>query len=436
VDDLMHAATRTHSPTRSPATPARTLHVVLVDEVLPFPARTGKRIRTLNLTLRLAQRHRLTYLCHRNADPDEVEPARAYFAEHGIETIVVDRAIPRKSGLGFYARLGLNLLSPLPYSVASHDSRPLRNAILGLAAREKVDLWHCEWTPYARALRCLPGARHVVMAHNVESLIWQRYFETETHPLKRWYIGRQWRKFEHFEQRALQAAMRTIAVSPEDAALFRSRFGVEDVIVVDNGVDTSYFRLASEARDPDRLLFLGSLEWRPNLDAVEQFLTNVLPEVRRAWPHLTCDIVGRRPPLSLRRRIEELPGVSLHADVPDVRPFLARSALMVVPLRVGGGSRLKILEALAMGLPVVSTRVGAEGLHLRDDEHLSSCETIDDMAAAIVRCLHDPLTAQARAERGRRLVAERYGWDALADRLEAVWLDCVADEPGVQRGMS
>src|SRR5206468_3865799 len=159
---------------------------------------------TLNLVLRLARRHRLTYLCHRNADPAEAEQAREHFAKHGIETIVVDRAVPRKSGPAFYARLGLNLLSPLPYSVASHDSKALRRAIRQLAAQQSVDLWHCEWTPYAQSLTCLPDARHVVMAHNVESLIWQRYFETESHPLKRWYIGRQWSKFERFERRVLR----------------------------------------------------------------------------------------------------------------------------------------------------------------------------------------------------------------------------------------
>src|SRR5262245_16399200 len=141
----MHTATLSHTPSTSGKRPDRPLHVVLLDEELPFPAHSGKRIRTLNLTLRLARRHRLTYLCHRNADPVEAEVAREYFALHGIETIVVDRAIPRKSGLGFYARLGMNLFSPLPYSVASHDSPALRRAMLDLASRDTVDLWHCEW---------------------------------------------------------------------------------------------------------------------------------------------------------------------------------------------------------------------------------------------------------------------------------------------------
>src|SRR5262245_58486232 len=185
----MNSATLTTSPVSChPASPARPLHVVLVDEELPYPPLSGKRIRTLNLTLRLARRHRLTYLCHRNADPDEARAAAAFFRANGIETVVVDRAVPPKSGPAFFARLAANLLSPLPYSVASHQSRAMRRAVRRYAASHPVDLWHCEWTPYFQALRALPGGRRVVMAHNVESLIWQRYHETETGRLKRWYI--------------------------------------------------------------------------------------------------------------------------------------------------------------------------------------------------------------------------------------------------------
>ncbi len=421
----MHSTMLLDPPVRRPARTTRPLHVAIIDEELPYPAVSGKRIRTLNLTLRLAQRHQVTYVCHRNANPDEAEAARVHFARHGITTVMVDRAVPRKSGPGFLARLGLNLLSPLPYSVATHDSTAMRHVLCDLAAREAIDLWHCEWTPYAQPLNCLPSVRHVVMAHNVESLIWQRYFETETHPLKRWYIGKQWRKFESFERRVLQRADRTIAVSPDDAVLFRERFGVERVAVVDNGVDTAFFQPEGQPRQPHQLLFLGSLEWRPNLDAVDQFLTYVLPRVRQACPAVECRIVGRNPPAALRKRVETMHGVELHADVADVRPFLAQSALMVVPLRIGGGSRLKILEALATGLPVVSTRVGAEGLCLRDGEHLTVCDGVADMAGSILDSLCDPETAQARADAGRRLVTERYDWDALADRLEEVWLDCV-----------
>ena len=205
----------------------------------------------------------------------------------------------------------------------------------------------------------------------------------------------------------------------------RSEFGVERVVHVDNGVDSSYFRPTGEDRLPEQIVFLGSLDWRPNLDAVSLLLEGIFPEVRKRESAARLCLVGRNPPEWLRREALLRPGIELHADPPDVRPFLTRSAVMAVPLRIGGGSRLKILEALASGLPVVSTRVGAEGLCLTPGLHLDVVEDLDDMAAALVRALRDPDRARAMAERGRRIVSERYDWDVLANKLERVWIDCV-----------
>jgi polysaccharide biosynthesis protein PslH len=404
------------------------LRVVIVDEELPYPPTSGKRIRTLNLALRLAHRHRLTFLCHRNADPDEARRAEDFLTRHGIEVVCVPRRVPPKSGMGFYTRLAANLVSSLPYSVATHNSAALRRALLDYAASHAVDLWHCEWTPYAEALRVLGPVRKLVMAHNVESSIWQRYHETTPEPLKRWYIGRQWRKFTIFERAAFAQATRTVAVSDADAALIRTRFGVRRVDVVDNGVDTTHFRPSDARRDPRQILFLGSLDWRPNLDAVALLLERVFPAVRAVEPAVRLCLVGRNPPAWLQRRVAGLPEVELHGNVQDVRPYLTGSGLLAVPLRIGGGSRLKILEALACGLPVVSTQVGAEGLALEPGRHLTVVETVDDMPAALLECMHARERAQAQAKRGRQVVLDRYDWDTLADRLEAVWFRCMEGE--------
>jgi glycosyltransferase involved in cell wall biosynthesis len=414
--------------------PAR-LNVAVVDEELPFPPDSGKRLRTFNLLSRLARRHRITLLCRRNADPAEAARAAEAFRDVGIQPVVVDRPVPRKSGPVFYARLAANLFSPLPYSVATHRSAALCRAVHAHAAGP-VDLWHCEWTPYFEAVRRQTGTPRLVMAHNVESLIWQRYYETEGNPAKRWYIGRQWRKFERFEREAFAAADRVAAVSPEDAALIAKRFGAPHVEVVDNGVDLDYFRPQAGPREPGRVLFLGSLEWRPNLDAVAQLLDHVFPAVRAAEPSARLCLVGRNPPAALAQRVAGEAGVELHASVPDVRPYLARSGVMAVPLRIGGGSRLKILEALASGLPVVSTRVGAEGLCLEAGRHLTEVEGVGDMAAALVRTIRQPGPAAAMAECGRQWVRERYSWDMLADRLDRLWSEtagCAARPAGQGR---
>jgi len=405
-------------------------HVAVLDEELPYPLTSGKRIRTLNLLRHLAGQYRITYLARRNADAEEVAPAVELFKSLGITPVIAAPPVPAKSGVRFYSRLAGNLFAPLPYSVATHASHDFRRAVNLLAERDPVDLWHCEWTPYAAALRDLratdPGLRWLVMAHNVESLIWQRYAETERQPLKRWYIRRQWHKWERCERATAAAATSTVAVSPDDAELFRNRFAAERVDVVDNGVDTAYFRPTPEVpRDPYRVVFVGSLDWRPNLDAIDILLNEIWPKVLRAQPRAALSIVGRKPPDALRRAVADRPGVELHADVPDVRPFLAASGLLAVPLRVGGGSRLKILEALATGLPVVSTRIGAEGLSLESGVHLDVVEDVATMADAILSSMNNLPCTKAQADAGRRRVLDRYDWRPLAEKLAGVWEQCL-----------
>ncbi len=408
----------------------RPLNVVIVDEELPYPPTSGKRIRTLNLTLRLARRHKITYICHRNNYSGEARQATDFFRGQGIAVRTVDWSPPPKSGAAFYARLAANLLSPLPYSAASHDSQPLRLALREHAASHPVDLWHCEWTPYVQAVRGLPNGRRLVVAHNVESVIWRRYYETEAQPLKRWYIGHQWRKFERFERKVMGEVDHTVAVSGLDAERLRRDFGAKNVDVVENGVDPAYFRPENVQRESARLLFLGSLDWRPNLDGVSILLDRVFPAVREVVPSARLCLVGRRPPEWLKQASAS-PGVELYADLPDVRPQLARCGMMVVPLRIGGGSRLKILEALASNTPVVSTRVGAEGLELESENHLTIVEDVDDLPKAIVKAIRGSSAMKSQAERGREAVLARYGWDALANEMERVWIECAAGQSSV-----
>ena len=400
----------------------QSLNVMIVASELPFPPTTGGRIRTLNLVLSLALEHRITLIAHRD---EESDAASRFLLERGIETVLVNRETLAKSGFRFYARLAANLASPLPFAVACHVTRGLRQAVAAVARRTAVDLWQAESSVLAGALLGLRGRPRIVAAQNVESIIWQRYHENEPSPLKRLYIREQWRKFDRFERRVFTAATRVVAVSEHDATLIRDRYGCRSVDVVDNGIDRGYFEAVRPDPDPRTILFLGSLDWRPNLDAVGLLLDRIFPAVRAAEPQARLRLVGRKPPQALVRRVAETPGVELHADVPDVRPFLATSGMMVVPLRIGGGSRLKILEAMASGLPVISTLVGAEGLELVPGVDYTAADGPEDMTSALVAQIRNPEPARAMAERIRAFVLNRYDWDGQAERLQRVWFDCL-----------
>lgn len=402
------------------------MNVVTVSAYLPYPANSGGRIRTLNLLTRLARRHTITFVANRCSDPSESLAARAFLKDHGMNVVEVEQAaVAPKKGPSFYLRLAANLASKVPYSVASHISPAMETAVRSLASRKSVDLWQAEWAASIEAFKSIPGARKIVMAPNVETLIWERYAVNEPNPLKRWYIHQQASKFEQYERQTFAAAERVVTVTHDDAALVRERFGMSRVDVVDNGIDRAYFESVKPARDPRKILFLGSLDWRPNLDAIGLLLDDIFPKVLEAVPDATLDIVGRGPSESLRKRIQATPSALLHADVADIRPYLAESGSMVVPLRIGGGSRLKILEALATGLPVISTTVGAEGLELRDGHEIEIADTPEAIAQGLVRSIREPQRAAEIAAKGRALVLDRYDWDHLADALERSWERCL-----------
>src|ERR1019366_457259 len=267
------------------------MHVAIIDGDVSYPPTSGKRLRTLNLMLEAARRHRITYMGRCAANSDEARLAPAYLRERGIEPILVHHPVPHKSGLAFYGRLFANLFSARPYSVTSHQSASMRHAIRELANKQPVDVWQLEWTGYLPMIdRALPGPR-VVIAHNVDTLIWQRYYENERNPFKRAFLKTQWHKFRRFERDAFREATRVVAVSAADAELIRTQFGQPKVDVVDNGIDRAFFEQVQGQRDPARILFLGALDWRPNLDAVGLLLDKIFPQILKQKPSAKLWIV-------------------------------------------------------------------------------------------------------------------------------------------------
>ncbi len=406
----------------------QSLSVLVVDEELPFPLLSGKRIRTFNLLRHLSKVHRITFLCHRNADPEELEAATAAIRELGITIEFLQRPLPPQTLLMPKARLvrelARNLVSPYPYFVQKQLSSELYEKVALIGQRKDFDLVHFEWTPYAAAMCKRLRKPWVIDAHNVESLIWQRYFEVEKSWLKMRFIRGQWRKTVHFERKMFQRASHIIFVSEPDQAIAVAQFGCSASTVVDNGVDTADYEFCERSHvDAPTFLFLGSLDWRPNVDAITWFLDDVWPAVRLRFPNARLDVVGRSPSLSLTKRISTEPQCTVHANVPDVKPYLRRASAMVVPLRIGGGSRLKVLEAAASGVPVISTQVGIEGLEMDAGTHYILADTqLQMIASALGVCERRRLAQLDEMTRAaRQLVEVRYDWSSLADKLEGVW---------------
>jgi sugar transferase (PEP-CTERM/EpsH1 system associated) len=390
------------------------MKIMILDEEFPYPANTGKRTRSFNLYRRLAGKFQICYLAYGEAGSMGTNALR----EQGIEPIAVCDRVPPKHGAMFYLRLIANLCSALPYIVTSHHSRMYQLAVRDALTRFQPDVVLCEWLPYVIYAKTLSTVTRLVSAHNIEADIWRRYHETERNAARRWYIRRQWRKVERFERAAVHWVDGALAVSALDRAeLRRSRTDLPTRIVP-NGVDLDYFSPTPQPHCRRQLVFTGSMDWRPNQQAARYFAGEILPRLRGSRPQLECTFVGRDPPSEIRA-LERMPGIHVTGTVDDVRPYVERAAVYIVPLQIGGGSRLKILEALAMGRPVVSTGVGAEGLEVRNQQHLILADDPAHFAYEVLRLLDDPVRCAELGNAGRQLVEEKYGWDRSAGELEA-----------------
>jgi glycosyltransferase involved in cell wall biosynthesis len=394
--------------------------VLVLDEEIPVPYNTGKRIRTWNLLRQLSGDFAIDMLTHSNhVTRESVAEMRAA----GITPIRAASRIPEKRGLAFLARIALNLASPLPYSVASHYHDAYRQRLATLLLSGGYDLIHCEWTPYARYLRnCrLPW---IVSAHNVEAGILHRMAEYES-ASRRLFFRLQARRMARFETGVFRRAGWITTVSDADARTIETAGG-RDVTVVPNGVDIDFFTPGpTEEEIPGRLIFTGSMDWRPNQDAIRWFLKEIGPALPATldW-HL--DVVGREPPAWLGQVCRNSGRAGTSGTVPDVRPYVHRAQIYVVPLRIGGGSRLKILEALAMEKAVVSTTVGIEGLDLEDGRHLVVADDPRDFAQRIASLIAEPGRRRELAAAGRRQVMRHCTWPRIAGRQAELWQRVIA----------
>jgi glycosyltransferase involved in cell wall biosynthesis len=393
--------------------------VFVLDEGLPYPLDSGKRIRTWQLLTSLASRHDLTLFC---LDENRPEALRAV-QNQGIRVLLGPR-VREKSGASLYARLLANLFSPYPYTVTKHFSRTLHAQLLSRIDAENPDLIHVEWTPYARYLSGVAGRKTIITTHNIEAQIWLRRTQHSRTALEKAFFGLQALKMRAFERRRLALADEVTAVSPADLTWLRNE-GISRSSLVENGVDTDYFRPNLGTENDRGILFLGSLDWYPNQDALQFFVKEIVPSIGARLPNVELTIVGRRPPSELVSQMAALPATSLCSDVADVRPFLERAGAFVVPLRIGGGSRIKILEALAAGKAVISTRVGAEGLELVSGQHLLVADTPREFADRVIEVLTQPELRRKLGANGRHLASERYTWKQMADHLELAWFRAV-----------
>lgn len=399
--------------------------ILVLTPQFPYPPQQGTALRNFNLIAGLAQRHPVYLLSFGEAvgDRSPLHQLCAY-----IWTIPTPQRSMRQRLQGLF----FSHLPDMAHRLASAQFRARLTEICEQEQPEVVQVEGIELAPYLLhiAERRNPCFRPLLVFddHNAEYLLQKRAFETDRHIPSRWvaaaYSWIQWRRLQRYERQVCLIADRVVVVSEHDAQALRRLAPELQPSVVPNGVDFSFYSapvlpLRQPGPGPSDLVFTGKMDFRPNVDAVFWFVREVLPLIHRRAPEVRFWVIGKDPHPRLGP-LRSDPSVEITGQVEDVRPYIAAAAVVVIPLRMGGGTRLKVLEAMAMGKAIVSTSLGCEGFDLSSGHELVVADSPAEFAAAVCSLLGEPARRQQLGEAARQF-ATRYDWQRIIPKLEQVY---------------
>ncbi len=378
------------------------------------PPDTGGKIRSYNILRQLARQHSVTFFSFYAAHAGDAHPDLKKIFDHAV-SVPLDLPAPKSPAELLHYCFGL--LSPQPYGITKYCQPAVRHKLRALLQQETYDVILCDFIFAAGVIPWDWPTPKVLFTHNVEATIWRRHYEVASNPVWKAISWQEWRKMETAERRYLRLADRVLTVSETDRDTFASFVEREKLSVIPTGVDVDYFQPMPVEETANSLVFIGSMDWLPNEDAIFYFVDEILPLIKQQCSQVSLEVVGRNPSRKLQALAEQEKSMRLTGWVEDIRPFVARGSVCIVPLRIGGGTRLKIFEAMAMSKAVVSTSVGAEGLPVQAGENILLADTPNDFANCVLSLLGDPNQRRRLATSARSLVQEKYSWPGVAENF-------------------
>jgi glycosyltransferase involved in cell wall biosynthesis len=387
-----------------------------------LPVDTGGKIRSFNIVRHLARNHEVTFLSYYGGHHDPTYEAAVIEELPGAKPIHVPAA---EGGLAQSLDYIFRLPSPAPYAVRKFTHRKVRETIAQRLSAGSLDVAVCDFLSASLNFPDRSPVPMVLFQHNVETMLWQRMANTEKSPLRKLSYAIEAGKMELYETRSLRRFQHVIAVSEHDRDAMLTLSPGCLITVVPTGVDTQQYRaVPSASGNPPLVVFTGSMDWEPNLDAVEYFCREIWPLVLAHFPNARFQIVGRNPHARVRRLASA--SVEVTGSVPSVTDYLRCATVVVVPLRIGGGTRLKIFEAMAMAKAMVSTSIGAEGLDVTNGRDLLIADDARSFATGILGFLRDP-ELRRKYEQAAATLAARYDWSQISRRFADVLHDAAAN---------
>jgi polysaccharide biosynthesis protein PslH len=384
-----------------------------------LPVDSGGKIRSYNILRHLARDHAVTLISYYGGPRDSDYEAEIRRELPGTE------ATCTANGEGSVVAQALNYLSHLfdsaPFAVGKFTHPSVQQSVTSHLEKKKFDVAVCDFLSASLNFPRHLATPTVLFQHNVESILWQRLASTESNPFKRLAYQLEASKMSRYERCSLRRFHHIIAVSENDRQQMLKLDPGCSISVVPTGVDTQKFAIAPPASvNPPRIVFIGSMDWEPNIDAVGYFLQEIFPRICAEFPTAIFQIVGRNPPA----RVRDLASASVEVTgtVPSITGYLCAAAAVVVPLRIGGGTRLKIFEAMAMGKAVVSTSIGAEGLEVKNGRDLVLADDAASFARAVALLLRDS-TLRHQYEAAASRLAARFDWSNIGRRFAEILLE-------------
>lgn len=393
--------------------------ILFLAHLLPWPLEGGGQIKSYHTLRILASQYDVRLIAFiRNEQERENIPYLEPLCAGGIDTVFLPRGRVRDAGKALES-----LLRRKSFLISRDDSDSLRPYVLKhlacLDSYQVVHVDHLQMMQFMPPPTYNPAVKVVLDNHNIEHRIPKRIAETSANPLIRLYAQQEWPKLRDFERDAIRRADLTLAVSEEDVVGLRdiAASQADRILSIPIGVDTDYFAPAPRKAASRTLLSIGTMYWPPNVDALLYFYRQIWPKVKAKIPNAALNIVGAKPVAAIQALPKLDAAIQVFGSVPDVRPYAEDCGVFIVPLLSGSGMRVKILNALSMGLPVVSTTIGAEGILVTPGKDILLADTPEEFANAVIRLLKEPELGEQLGEAGRQLMETQYSWEVIGKQL-------------------
>ncbi len=405
------------------------MNILFLSQIVPYPPHGGVLQRGYNIIREIAKYNDVHLFAFVHPDvlkTDDVIKDSQWHLEQFCKSVHFFSLWPKKSVIHKYAAFAAGFIYPLPFSVLAHRSSAFKKAIKQIVSEEKIDIIHFDTIGLAPYFNENLGIPTVLTHHNIESELMSRRAEKEAGFLSRLYTGLQSRRLHEYEKQQSPRFNLNVMMSKHDEAVLKSISPSAKTAIVPNGVDTDYFVV----RDDDQekaIIYTGGMNMFANKDAVMHLIDDIWPRIKKSIPEAVFNVVGQDPPDELVALGKRDPSIRVHGYVDDIRPYVAKSAVYVVPLRVGGGTRLKVLDSLSQGKAIVSTSIGCEGIDVTDRLNIHIEDDNDAFADRVIELLNNPQRRLELGSEARKLAEQKYAWLSIGKALQDAYLNVAKD---------